>query len=521
MNVVGLTPIIPIVFAFALPLTSIIVKGNKKIIQMYALLGTGLTLLATCKLFKITYAAEKPLIYTFGGWNAPVGIIYEVDKMSALLALVTAVLMFLIAIYSYRYLEREGGLEWYYTLYLGLEAGLLGVLLTGDAFNLFVMIEVTSIAAYALVMYYNARGDSIYAGLKYAFIGAIGTTMYFLALGVIYYAFGTLNMANLSAIIHGINFPIANETYYNIAVASGIVLALASWAFLIKAAIVPNHFWLPEAHPAAPSPVSAILSGLVVNVGIYSLARFLYTIYGGQLSGQLGQMVHIISTIIITLGAVSALFGALMMNVQRDIKRLIAYSTIMHMGYLAMAVGAGTQLALQAAVFHMVNHAVAKALLFLAAGVFVHAAGSRNINDLAGLGRKMPLATFSLAIASLSLVGIPPLNVFFSKLLLFNAFMEKSFVLALILVLSSIIALVAYIRVLYEIWLGKRTGVVNVKEPISMSTVCLLLAIASIALGLLAPYIIEHYINPAVNQTVDYELYIRAALESAVKLKLS
>ncbi|MFA4639719.1 proton-conducting transporter transmembrane domain-containing protein [Pyrococcus kukulkanii] len=520
MNVVGLTPIIPIVFAFALPLTSIIVKGNKKVIQAHALVGTGLTLLSAFKLFRTAYVAEKPLIYTFGGWNAPVGIIYEVDRMSALLALITTLLMFLIAIYSYRYLGGEGGFEWYYTLYLGLEAGLLGVLLTGDAFNLFVMIEVTSIAAYALVMFYHKRGDSLCAGLKYALIGAIGTTMYFLALGVIYYAFGTLNMANLSAIVHGIDFPIVTETYYNIAVASGIALALASWAFLIKAAIVPNHFWLPEAHPAAPSPISAILSGLVVNVGIYSLVRFLYTIYGGQLSGQLGDVVHLISIIIIILGAVSAIFGALMMSVQKDVKRLIAYSTIMHMGYLAMAVGVGTQMALQAAIFHMINHAVAKALLFLAVGVFIHAAGSRNINDLAGLGRKMPLATFGLAIASLSLVGIPPLNVFFSKLLLFNAFMEKSFVLALILVLSSVIALVAYIRVLYEIWLGKRTEEVNVKEPMSMSMVCLLLAIVSIALGLLAPYIIEHYINLAVNQTMDYELYIKAALESATKLKL-
>ncbi len=520
MNGACLTPIIPILFAFALPITSILIKGNRKIVMAYALTGTGLTLVSAFKLFQSAYSSKEPLVYTFGGWTAPVGIIYEVDRMSALIALVTATLMFLIAVYSYRYLEGESGLEWYFTLYLGLEAGLLGVLLTGDAFNLFVMIEVTSIAAYALVMFYRDRGDSVVAGLKYALIGAVGTTMYFLALGVLYYGFGTLNFANLSALIHGISFPVVGKPWGSVVVASGVALALATWAFLIKAAVFPNHFWLPEAHPAAPSPISAVLSGLVVNVGVYSLARFVYTVYGGSLSAGLNSVVHALSAILMFLGAVSALFGALMMLVQRDVKRLIAYSTIMHMGYLVMAVGVGSQLALSAALFHMVNHAVAKALLFLAAGVFIHAAGSRNLEDLAGLGKRMPVATFSLAVASLSLVGVPPLNVFFSKLLLFNAFMERSFLLALVLVLSSVTALVGYVRVLYEVWLGKPKGEVEAGESWSMSGVCLVLALACIVIGLLAPYVVSHYIDPAATQAVNYKLYIQKAIEYASKVKL-
>ena len=515
MNAVCLTPVIPILFAFALPITSIIIKGNRKAVIAYALTGTGLTLLSAFKLFQLAYSSREPLVYTFGGWTAPVGIIYEVDRMSALIALVTATLMFLIAIYSYRYLEGESGLEWYFTLYLGLEAGLLGVLLTGDAFNLFVMIEVTSIAAYALVMFYRDRGNSVVAGLKYALIGAVGTTMYFLALGVFYYSFGTLNFANLSALIHGMGFPVVERPWGDVVVASGVALALATWAFLIKAAVFPNHFWLPEAHPAAPSPISAILSGLVVNVGVYALARFIYTVYGGSLDVSLGPIIHALSVILMFLGAVSALFGALMMLVQRDVKRLIAYSTIMHMGYLVMAVGVGTQLALSAAIFHMVNHAVAKALLFLAAGVFIHATGSMDLEDLAGLGRKMPVATFTLAVASLSLVGVPPLNVFFSKLLLFNAFMERSFLLALVLVLSSVTALVAYIRVFYEIWLGEPRENVETRESWSMSGVCLVLALVCIVIGLLAPYVVSHYINPATTQTINYKEYIQQALNLA------
>ncbi|MCD6140091.1 MAG: cation:proton antiporter [Thermococcus sp.] len=518
MNIVGLTPIIPIVFAFALPLFSILIKGNRKIIQLYALIGTGLTLISSYRLFQLAYSSNIPLVYTFGKWIAPIGIVYEVDKLNALIALLTAGLMFLIAIYSYRYLEHDEGLEWYYTLYLGLEAGLLGVLLTGDAFNLFVMIEVTSIAAYALVMFYRDRGDSVFSGLKYALIGATGTTMYFLALGMFYGTFGTVNFADLSAKVHGLSFPVSGMPAGNIVITSGIALALATWAFLIKAAIVPNHFWLPEAHPAAPSPISAILSGLVVNVGVYALIRFLYTVYGGSLAPELAHVVSLLSVIAIALGAVSALFSALMMNVQKDVKRLIAYSTIMHMGYLFMAVGLGTELGLQAALFHLVNHSIAKALLFLAAGIFIHAIGSRNIEDLSGVGRRMPIATFSLAIATLSLVGIPPLNVFFSKLLLFNAFIDKNLILAWILVISSVIALIAYMRIFYVIWFGKPKEDIKTKEPLSMSLTCLLLALTCLAIGLMAPTIVDNFIAPAAAQTLDYNSYINAVLNLLSKL---
>ncbi|WP_456326109.1 proton-conducting transporter transmembrane domain-containing protein [Palaeococcus sp. (in: euryarchaeotes)] len=515
MNVIGLTPIIPIVFAFALPLFSILIKGNRKIIQLYALIGTGTTLISSYRLFQLAYSSNVPLVYTFGKWIAPIGIVYEVDKLNALIALLTAGLMFLIAIYSYRYLEHDEGLEWYYTLYLGLEAGLLGVLLTGDAFNLFVMIEVTSIAAYALVMFYRDRGDSVFAGLKYALIGATGTTMYFLALGMFYGAFGTVNFADLSAKVHGLSFPVSGMPAGNIVITSGIALALATWAFLIKAAIVPNHFWLPEAHPAAPSPISAILSGLVVNVGVYALIRFLYTVYGGSLTPELAHVVSLLGVIAIALGAVSALFSALMMNVQKDIKRLIAYSTIMHMGYLFMAVGLRTEFGLQAALFHLINHSIAKALLFLAAGIFVNTANSRNLEDLSGMGRKMPIATFGVAIASFGLAGVPPLNVFFSKLLLFNAFIERSIFLGLILVLSSITALIAYIKVFYVLWFGRSKKDVKKEEPLSMSLTCLILALICVILGLMAPVIIDRLITPAVGQILDYQSYISIILKLA------
>ncbi len=507
MNAIGLAVLTPIAFAFALPLFAKIVGSRREYIFGYSLIATLVTLILSALVFKEAYHSSEPLVYTFGRWVAPIGILYEVDKLNATIALTTSFLMFLIAIYSYEYLKHEKGLEWYYTLYLGLEAGILGVLLTGDAFNLFVMIEVTSIAAYGLVMFYRDRGDAVVAGLKYAFIGAVGTTIYFLAVIVLYGGLGTLNMADLAAKVHGISFPVSEIYCNNIALVSGVALVLATWAFMIKAAIFPTHFWLPEAHPAAPTPISAILSGLVVNVGVYSMLRFFITIYGGITEPTLTKVVSIIGTILIVLGAFSTIFAAIMMNVQKDIKRLIAYSTIVHMGYIASAIGLGTSLGVEASLFHIVNHAIAKALMFLAAGVFIQVAGSRMIDDLSGIGKHVPIATFAFAISTFSLVGIPPLNVFYSKLLLFTAYMEFNIGLSVVMVVSSIIALVAYIRVLYKIVWGPEKEIKQISTG-TMSGVCLILALIIIAVGLLAPTIYNALISPAASQAMDYNTYI-------------
>ncbi|AIU70604.1 monovalent cation/H+ antiporter subunit D [Thermococcus eurythermalis] len=501
-------PTIPMAFAFALPVLSQILKGNRKFVNAYAMVVTGLTFVLSLDVFRAAYSSEKPLIYTFGGWKAPIGIIYEVDRFGALLALTTSFLMFIITFYSVRYLERETGVEWYYTLYLGLEAGLLGIFLTGDAFNLFVMLEVTAAAAYGLVMFYTEEGYPAYSGVRYAIISSIGTTFYFLALGVLYYGFDTVNFADLAAKARGYPFPVS-EASGNLLMAFALAMALITWAFTIKSAIMPNHFWLPGAHSSAPSPISAVLSGLVVNAGIYGLARFIWLFTGVP---EFENAVRAVSTVLIGLGAVSALLASLAMTAHDDVKRIVAYSTILHMGYLAMAVGLRTELGTKAMVFHMLNHSLGKALLFLAVGVFIHEAGSRKLQDLAGLGKKMPLTTVSLAIATISLVGLPPTNVFFSKLVLYYAYMEKSVALVVVLVLSSVFALVSYMKMLYWLWIKKAENSTDAKEPKSMVAVLLLLAVLCLAIGILSPLILEDVIDPTAVQALDVEGYIQAAI---------
>jgi len=182
------------------------------------------------------------------------------------------------------------------------------------------------------------------------------------------------------------------------------------------------------------------------------------------------------------------------------------------MGYLVMAASLGTMFGLQAAVFHLVNHALAKALLFLAAGVVIHAAGSRNLAQLKGMGRRMPLTSFALTVGALALIGVPPFNVFFSKLALFNAFWEKSSVAAIVLVLSSAIALVAYTKVFYTVWLEKPKSEPAGNEPTVMSSVVLFLALLCLALGIVAPMIFGRFIEPTAAQVINFFAYIHGAL---------
>lgn len=501
-------PTIPMAFAFALPILSQMLKSNRKFINTYAIIVTGLTFILSLDIFKAAYSSEQPLIYTFGGWTAPIGIIYEVDKFGALLALTTSFLMFIITFYSIKYLEHETGIEWYYTLYLGLEAGLLGIFLTGDAFNLFVMLEVTAVAAYGLVMFYTEEGYPAYSGVRYAIISSIGTTFYFLALGIIYYGFGTVNFADLAAKVRGYTFPIS-EAESNLLVVFALAMALITWAFTIKSAIMPNHFWLPGAHSSAPSPISAVLSGLVVNAGIYGLTRFIWLFNG---IAEFENAIKVVSAVLIGLGAISAILASLAMTAHDDVKRIVAYSTILHMGYLAIAVGLRTELGTKAMIFHMLNHSLGKALLFLAVGVFIHEAGSRKLQDLAGLGKQMPLTTVSLAIATISLVGLPPTNVFFSKLVLYYAYLEGNIVLVVVLVLSSVFALISYMKMLYCLWIKKTESTTKAKEPKTMVAVLLLLAVLCVVIGIVSPLIIEKIIDPATAQALDIEGYIQTAV---------
>jgi multicomponent Na+:H+ antiporter subunit D len=528
----GLTTTVLIISCFALPLFSILVKKRRKIMDGYALLVSafaGSTSFIT--FYNVFFELDKPLVYKFGGWVPPVGIIYEVDKLNALLGFVTGSIMFLIVLYSVLYMKGKR-IEWYYTMLLGLETGLLGVLYTGDAFNLFVMVEVTSISLYGLIAFYRTDGEAVDSALKYALLGAVSTTFYFIALIFYYGSFGTLNMADLAAKAGGLATLLnaySGSPYGNIFLGTAIGLALTLWAFTFKAALFPNHFWLPDAHSAAPAPVSAALSGLVVSNGAYVVIRYLYTIFGSaaisagplslfspnSLTAFPAAFFESIKLALLILGSVSAIVASLLMVLQKNVKRVIAYSTIFHLGLVFMGIGLGTDLALKAAIFHLINHAVAKSLLFISVGILASYAGSRSIEKLGGIGRYAPITFSTFLIGVLAIEGLPPFNGFMSKFMLYTAFFEAGLApLAVIIIVSTAIAMMAWMKVLFSAWLKKpEKPFENVKES-SVVIVPIILAVLCIALGLLAPVIDKNILTPTVASLRDVNGYIQSALNA-------
>ncbi len=517
--VYGIPPILLIAAAFALPLLSLLIK-NKKFYDAYAFVFGVIALLSAIDIFSEVLAEGRPVVYPFGGWPPPIGIVYEVDLFGAVLGLLTAAVMLLIIVYSWWYTEGMDGVEWYYTLLLGMEAGLLGCIYTGDAFNLFVMLEVLGVSAYGLVAFYRSRPEAVEAAVKYAMIGATATTIYFIALVFLYGSYQTLNMADLALKArYALVFTLSGGIFGNPLVASAVAIALSLWVFTFKAALFPNHFWLPDAHPEAPTPVSAALSGLVVNVGVYAVARFMYTIfgYGSVLDRGPMNLRDVIMIALIILGVASAIVGAMMMAVQRDVKRLLAYSTISHMGFLFMALGVGLSttpreavaLALAALVFHLINHSVGKSLLFMSTGVLIKAVGSRDLDALAGLGRRAPIVGFAIVIGALNLLGIVPLAGFFSKYMMYQAFLAANQpVLALLLILASAISIAGYAKLIYIV-LGKPpTQDVVIPEDGRASFVLLVLSLTCIALTVALPLGFSTLLQSVGKDLLNADTYI-------------
>jgi len=465
---IGALPLILGGAAFALPLLSHFVKQRTGFYHGYAIFWSLISLIATSITMIEVDRVGKPIVYALGGWPPPLGIVYEVDAIGALFALLSSAIVFLSIVYSvwYSSASRFGNrIVWYYTLLLLLDGGLVGCFYTGDVFNLFVMMEVVCIASYALVAFYRSKLVALEASLKYAVIGSVATTVYFLAVTMLYFNYGTLNMADLALRARTLHTILGTAMHFSnlqaLALNTLAALVMALWTFMYLSAIFPNHFWLPDAHPEAPTPISAVLSGVVVNVGVYAAARFFYTIFGP--SSILGNAMlggtsvrDTVLLIAMILGGATCILGAALMNVQRDVKRLLAYSTISHMGLLFAAVSLGLStvspyarvLAVAAAAYHAVNHSVGKALLFLSSGVYIHGARTR-LMDKWGSAPRSNTALAGMIIGSLNLLGVPPLGGFFSKLMLMQAFLACGQTwLAIVLIAASAISLPAYIKLL-------------------------------------------------------------------------
>ena len=373
-----------------------------------AALVSALTL-AFVSLLTVEAFKGKILVHLMAGWKPPVGIVLAVDAFNAFIALIVAAIVFLVAVFSIHYIRWETGLNYYYAFMMLILGGMLGVILTGDIFNLFVFMELTGISAYGLTVFRSYRAEALEAGFRYLVLGAVGTSLLLLGIALLYGAVGTVNYADLAQ--RFAEGRLLSEVDGSIVIPVSIMLIIAGLG--VKAAFFPLHPVHLDATSESPSPIGAILSGAETKVGIYAICRVLFLVFPfGAVDWKL--IIGIISLCTMTFGNIAALL-------QDDIKRMLAYSSIAHIGYILIGIAAGGVIGISGALLHIFNHSVMKGISFLCAGIFLSQVGTRKLSELSGVGRKLPVTTIILSITFLSLIGIPPLSGFVSKFILFTS----------------------------------------------------------------------------------------------------
>jgi len=489
--------IIPLMGSFLTPLISILTKRYKKerIRDLFVVAITIVTLLLVLYMLPTVWNGNI-IVYRLGNWTPPWGICLAIDGLNILVALIVSGIAALVSIYSLMYMKNDTGLGKYYTLLLLILASMMGVTLTGDFFNMFVFFEIMSTAAYALVAF-RRNWDSIEASIKYMVMGSLGASLFLLGISFIYNLVGSLNIADIAqkiSIIGTNPMPLVLI----------LILALLMTGLSIKIAMVPFHAWMPDAYQAAPSAVVALFAAGTTTVGVYMMLRVVYTLFG---VAALGAM-------LIVLGSVTMVVGALMALVQRDLKRLLAYSGISQVGYILLGVGFGTALGIEGGLFHLLNNAIYKALLFMCAGAILYRVGTTNLDELGGLSKNMPITACLFTIGALAISGVPPFNGFASKWTIYIAGIQagKAFF-TLLAIIVSVLTLAYLLKAVNAIFLGQRPKrFENVKEaPMTMLFPMMLLAVLCIVLGVLPSLGID-IVTPAYNALVNQHGYIHAVL---------
>lgn len=433
----------------------------------------------------------RDLTYNLGGWEPPWGIQIRIDYVGLLMACLVTAVGLLVTLYSWRYVAHELKPErvpYYYTLLLLLLTAMTGFSITGDLFNLFVFMEIFSIASYALVAISGAK-EAERAAFKYLLMGATSSLTVLMAIAFLYSATGSLNMLDVSRRLSG--------TAYTQVAAVALVLFVVG--FSVKAALFPVHVWLPDAHSIAPSPVSALLSALVIKMGVIGLVRVLFTIYGPSFAGRSSAWSGLVDAIS-WLAVLSILVGACMAIIQRDLKVMIAYSSIMHIGYILLGLTVLAQNGTVGGLFDVLAHAMGKACFFMVAGIFIFKGNRRQISELRGIGMSMPVTAAAFTVAALSVVGMPPTAGFMAKFYILWGCMQSGryYFVALALV-GSLLSAVYCFRVVYYMFFSRmRRREVRIEEaPASMWAPAAVLAAGTVFFGIFSSLVIPSLGNAA------------------------
>ena len=393
--------------------------------------------------FALLYQVMKGgvISYALGGWEPPIGIEYRVDEINAYLLVLVSSMAALITTYAPRSIADEIHPEnqgWYYAIFLLALTGLEGMIISGDAFNIFVFMEVSSLATYVLIALGRDR-RALVAAYQYLVIGTIGATFYVIGVGLLLVMTGSLNLYDIASRLPEI---------------AGVRPVLAAFAFIavglgLKIALFPMHLWLPNAYAFAPSAASAFLASTATKVAIYLLLRMLFSVYG--LGGAFQDApADVLFAVLAAAAMIVASFAAIF---QANVKRMLAYSSVAQVGYMILGIALVSQTGLVGGLSHMFNHALIKAGLFLAVGCVVFATGVVKIEHMAGLGRTMPLTMGAFVIAGLGLIGVPGTAGFISKWYLIQGAAELGqWWIVAVIVISSLMAVLYIGRVVEIAW---------------------------------------------------------------------
>jgi len=420
------------------------------------------------------------IYYWLGGWAPPWGIEYVVDALNAYILVILLFLSLICVTYSKRNIEHElpQKIVQYYVLYQLLITGLCGVTVTGDIFNMYVFIEIFSLAAYALIA--SRGGIALKASFVYLVMGALGACFFLLGIGFLYSVTGSLNMHDLSVLLPPL--------YGNRVVQAAFAFFLVGLS--IKMALFPVHTWLPDAHSFAPAEISAMLSGIIIEVSTYAFIRVCFSVYTVEFITRYVSIFDIICWI----AAIAMIYGSVLAIAQYNLKRMLAYSSIANVGYIMLGVGlcTSTSFGLTPALMHILNHALMKACMFLAAGAFIYKFDLWDIADFRGIGRKMPYTTIAFILAALAMIGMPPSVGFVTKFYLALACLEAGqFVFVAVIFFSTLLILFYFWRVIEYMYIrveeeGETAKEVKVDEiPWSMLIPVLVLGVLCFIVGII------------------------------------
>ena len=498
-------PIISImVLFFGAFLTIIFGSKNKTIRATIMLVATLISTSCIALLVKPIFIDGGIIAYWLGGWEPvegfAIGIGLEVDALSLFFACIVTITVLLAAIYSFKYTSRDDTLEKYYVLFLMLSGSVMGLVLTGDLFNMYVMIEIMTFAAVALTAFRNSSFGALEAAFKYLVVGAIGSSLVLLGIILVYSKMHTLNLAQLAA-----------QLPLNLNPTTVFAFALLFTGFGIKSFIVPFHPTAADAYMAAPSSISMLFSGMVNKAGIYGLVRLTYMIF---------QCMDLpaVQMLMVFMGTVTMFVGVTMALSQHDFKRLLAFHSISQIGYVLTAIGLSTALGLTGGLYHAMNHTLFKGLLFLCAGAVFYSAGTTNLDKLGGLSKKMPQTTAIFLIGAFSISGLPPFNGFVSKWYIYQSTYEKAaasgnigyaFV-TIIAVVVSVMTLASFVKVSQSVFFGQLPKEFeDVKEvPCSMRLPMWIMAILCIITGVVPQLVLKYLITPAVSAIMNIGTYV-------------